>query len=101
MFLQNEYQVMISFYHHQQVPQTQDSIENFSNKISSAKMAQVTDDFMIIARVESLILCKSLKDAIKRAEHYSKAGADAIVIHSKKKTPNEILNFAKKLKKSF
>ena len=55
---------------------------------------------MIIARIESFILGKGLNDALKRAEIYSKAGADAILIHSKERTPNEIFSFAKKFKKS-
>jgi len=57
-------------------------------------------DFMVIARIESFIVGKSLSDALKRAEIYSKAGADAIFIHSKKKTPNEIFTFAKAFRKS-
>ena len=78
----------------------QDNINNFSKKISAAKKSCVSDDFLIIARIESFILGKSLEDAIRRAEAYSKAGADAILIHSKEKTPNEIFRFAKKFSKS-
>jgi len=78
----------------------QDSIKNFSNKISIAKRSQVTNDFFIVARVESFILGKTLKDAIKRANAYSAAGADAILIHSKEKNPNQIFQFAKQFKKS-
>ena len=74
--------------------QAQDSIENFSNKISAGKRAQVSDDFMI-ARVESLILKQGVEDAIVRALAYVKAGADGIMIHSKEKTPDEILSFLK------
>jgi len=81
------------------VPQTQDSIENFCNKIRAGKEAQVTDDFMIIARIESLILEKGLDDALKRAENYIEAGADLIMIHSSKKDPEEILKFCKQYKK--
>ena len=55
---------------------------------------------MVIARIESFILGKDLSDALKRATEYSKAGADALLIHSKEKTPDEIFNFAKKFKKS-
>tara|TARA_B100000963_G_C22638223_1_gene678803 strand:+ start:6534 stop:7838 length:1305 start_codon:yes stop_codon:yes gene_type:complete len=76
-----------------EVAQTQDSIENFSEKIKSGKLAQVTEDFMIIARVESLILDKGLDDALKRAEAYIDAGADGIMIHSRDKSPSEILEF--------
>jgi phosphoenolpyruvate mutase len=77
------------------VKQTQDSIEKFSHKISEGKKAQVTDDFMIIARIESLILKAGLKDALKRAKAYIEAGADGIMIHSKEKDPAEILEFCK------
>ncbi|EEG77519.1 phosphoenolpyruvate mutase [Dethiobacter alkaliphilus] len=76
-----------------EVQQNQDSIENFSRKISEGKKAQVTDDFMIIARIESLILNAGLDDALKRAEAYIAAGADAIMIHSKEKEPDEIYAF--------
>ncbi len=76
-----------------EVEQTQDSIENFNEKIKAGKVAQVTDDFMIIARIESLILEKGMKDALKRAKSYIKAGADGIMIHSRKKDPGEILEF--------
>jgi len=79
--------------------QAQDSIENFSNKISAGKRAQVSDDFMIIARVESLILKQGVEDAIVRALAYVKAGADGIMIHSKEKTPDEILSFLKLFRK--
>ena len=75
------------------VEQTQDSIENFSSKIRAGKLAQATDDFMIIARIESLILNRGLEDAILRAEAYIAAGADGIMIHSKKPEPKEIFNF--------
>ena len=81
------------------VEQTQDSIENFSLKISTGKKAQVTRSFMIIARIESLILEQGEEDALKRAEAYIAAGADAIMIHSKQETPDEILSFCKKYKK--
>lgn len=79
---------------------SQDSIKKFSKKIKIVVNSRISKDFMIIARIESLILGKSLKDAINRAEQYSKAGADAILIHSKKNHPKEIFNFAKIFKKS-
>jgi len=79
-----------------EVPQTQDSIENFCNKIRVGKEAQITGDFMIIARIESLILEKGIDDAIERANAYIEAGADSIMIHSKKKKPEEILEFCDK-----
>ena len=78
---------------------TQDSIKNFSNKIKVAKEAAFSDDFMVIARIESLILGKSQKDAINRAQSYIKAGADAILIHSKSKNSNEMFKFSKIYKK--
>ena len=76
-----------------EVLQTQDTIENFCNKISSAKKVQVTNDFMIIARIESLILDAGMADAIKRAKAYLEAGVDGIMIHSRKKDPAEIFEF--------
>src|SRR3989344_963178 len=75
--------------------QAQDTIENFSYKIKAGKKVQLTEDFMIIARIESLILKKGLEDAIERAEAYIEAGADAIMIHSKEKKFNEIKDFCK------
>jgi len=83
-----------------EVPQTQDSIANFSEKIIAAKASQVTDDFMLIARVESLILEAGMDDAVERAKAYLDAGADGIMIHSRKKDPAEIFEFCK-LYKSF
>ena len=82
-----------------EVEQYQDSIENFSKKIIASKKAQVTDDFMIIARIESLILEKGMKDALDRAVAFTKAGADGIMIHSRKKDPDEIIKFCKELRK--
>ena len=79
---------------------SQDSIKEFSKKIKIVVNSRISKDFMMIARIESLILGKPLKDAINRAEQYSKAGADAILIHSKENNPKEIFNFAKIFKKS-
>jgi phosphoenolpyruvate mutase len=79
-----------------EVSQTQDTIENFSNKIRAAKSVQVTEDFMIIARIESLILEVGMDDAINRAEAFINAGADGIMIHSRKKDPAEILEFCQR-----
>lgn len=76
-----------------EVPQEQESIENFCNKIRTGKRAQVTNDFMIVARVESLILEKGIDDALVRSKAYIDAGADAIMIHSRKKEPDEILEY--------
>lgn len=81
------------------VKQQQDTIEDFSAKINAGKKAQVTDEFMIIARIESLILEQGMEDALKRADSYIKAGADGIMIHSKEKTPDEVLEFCEKYKK--
>jgi phosphoenolpyruvate phosphomutase / 2-hydroxyethylphosphonate cytidylyltransferase len=78
------------------VIQTQDSIEAFSFKINQAKKMQATDDFMLIARIESLILEKGIDDAIFRASAYIDAGADGIMIHSRQKTANEIFEFSKR-----
>lgn len=77
------------------VPQTQDTIEHFSEKIRAAKNSQATDDFMIIARIESLILKKGQEDAISRAKAYLEAGADGIMIHSREKSPDEIFEFCR------
>lgn len=79
-----------------EVMQKQDSIENFVEKIKAGNKAKVTEDFMIIARIESLILKKGINDSIKRAKAYIKAGADGIMIHSKEKEFNEISSFLKK-----
>lgn len=76
-----------------EVAQTQDSIENFCDKIRAGKNAQRTEEFMIIARIESLILDKGQEDALERAFSYVEAGADAIMIHSRKKSPDEIFEF--------
>lgn len=76
-----------------EVKQTQDSIENFSAKIAAGKRAQKTGDFMICARIESLILEQGMEDALTRAWAYVRAGADAIMIHSRKKDPAEIFEF--------
>lgn len=80
------------------VPQSQDTIEGFSNKIKAGKAAQITEDFMIIARIESLILGKTVKDALERAFAYINAGADGIMIHSKEKTGDDIKAFCKQFR---
>lgn len=81
-----------------EVKQEQDDIEHFCAKIKAGKRAQVTDDFMIIARIESLILKAGIEDAITRAKAYIEAGCDGIMIHSKEKTPDEILEFCELFK---
>ena len=78
----------------------QDKPKLFAKKIMKICKSRQSKDFMVIARIESFIVGKGLDDALKRAEIYSKAGADAILIHSKKETPAEIYSFAKKFRKS-
>lgn len=78
--------------------QTQDSIEHFCEKIHAGKQAQITHDFMIIARIESFIAGKGLEDAIQRANAYIEAGADGIMIHSKDKSGEDIRLFCKTLR---
>jgi phosphoenolpyruvate phosphomutase len=78
----------------------QDKPEIFAKKIKQVCNTRKNNDFMMIARIESFIVGKGLDDALKRAEVYSKAGADAILIHSKEKTPTEIFSFAREFKKS-
>lgn len=73
--------------------QTQDTIEGFCDKIRVGKAAQVTRDFMIIARVESLIAGKPVEDALERAFAYVAAGADGIMIHSRNKDGEDIHEF--------
>ena len=81
-----------------EVVQTQDDIESFSAKIRAGKKAQRTKEFMICARIESLILEHGMEDALMRAFAFVEAGADAIMIHSRKKDPGEIQEFIKKFR---
>lgn len=81
-----------------EVVQTQDSIENFCAKISAGKKVQLTDDFMIIARIESLILERGMEDALNRARSFRNAGADGIMIHSREKNPAEIIEFCERFR---
>ncbi len=81
-----------------EVKQTQATIEEMSAKIAAGKKAQLTDDFMIIARIESLILEQGMEDALARAHAFVAAGADGIMIHSRKKEPDEILEFCDKFR---
>ena len=80
------------------VEQTQATIEEFSEKIAAGKKVQLTDDFMIIARIESLILEQGMGNALNRACAYVAAGADGIMIHSRKEEPDEILEFCDKFR---
>ena len=81
-----------------EVEQTQDTIGHFSAKITAGKKAQRTKEFMIIARIESLILERGMEDALERAFAFVKAGADGIMIHSRKKDPGEIFEFVEKFR---
>lgn len=82
-----------------EVEQTQDSIPNFCEKIRAGKRAQKTKEFMICARIESLILERGMEDALERAFAFTDAGADAIMIHSRKKDPSEIFEFVEKFRR--
>lgn len=84
-----------------EVHQQQESLEAFCHKISSGKAAQITRDFMLIARVESLILDLGMSDALKRAFAYVEAGADGIMIHSKRESCDEIMEFSQQFKSKF
>jgi phosphoenolpyruvate phosphomutase / 2-hydroxyethylphosphonate cytidylyltransferase len=77
-----------------EVSQTQESIESFCAKIRAGRASRVNSDFMVIARIESLILEQGMDDAVSRARAYVEAGADAIMIHSRKKQPDEVFSFA-------
>lgn len=79
-----------------EVEQTQDTIEHFCEKIRTGRQALQTQEFMIIARIESLILKQGMDDAIERAKAYIKAGAHGIMIHSREKSPDEIFEFCEK-----
>lgn len=79
-----------------EVQQTQDSIENFSKKIAEGRNALQTDKFLIIARIESLILKAGMEDAVARAKAFIEAGANGIMIHSREKTPDEIFEFCRR-----
>lgn len=82
-----------------EVKQTQESIEAFSAKISAGKRAQKSSDFMIIARIESLILERGMEDALERAFAFVQAGADGIMIHSRRREPDEIFTFVERFRR--
>lgn len=77
----------------------QEDVDKFCEKIKAGKKARITEDFMIFARIESLIAGKSVDDALERAKAYIQVGADGIMIHSKDKTPEKILEFCAEYKK--
>lgn len=81
--------------------QEQESVKIFCNKIKTGKNACSLKSLLLIARIESFILNKGIKDAIYRANSYVNAGADGIMIHSKDKSPKEIINFSRQFKKKF
>lgn len=83
------------------VIQTQEEIDVFCHKISVGRHSRINSDFMIIARIESLILDRGMEDAMKRAHAYAKAGADAIMIHSRKPQPREVFEFARLFRSSY
>lgn len=82
-----------------EVAQTQSSIEDFVHRIQVGKKAQITKDFMIIARIESLILEQGMEDAVTRAKAYIEGGADGIMIHSRQKSPDEVFEFCERFSK--
>jgi phosphoenolpyruvate phosphomutase / 2-hydroxyethylphosphonate cytidylyltransferase len=83
------------------VAQTQEAIPAFCDKIRAGRAARVRDDFMVIARIESLILKKGMADAMQRAEAYAEAGVDGVMIHSCDHTPDEVYEFARLFRQSF
>lgn len=83
-----------------EVFQEQEDIQIFSQKIRAARAAVISEDFMIIARIESLILENGLEDALTRADAYVNAGVDGVMIHSRKKKPDEVIEFASKFRQS-
>jgi phosphoenolpyruvate phosphomutase len=84
-----------------EVDQTQEEIPAFCDKIRAGRQARVSDDFMVIARIESLILEKGMADAMARAEAYAAAGVDGIMIHSRASQPDEVYEFARQFRQSF
>jgi phosphoenolpyruvate phosphomutase len=80
------------------VEQTQDDPKRFAEKVQTGKSAQTTEDFMVIARVESLILGQGTKDAINRANMYHDAGADALLIHARDRDTTELFSVLNELR---
>jgi phosphoenolpyruvate phosphomutase len=84
-----------------EVLQTQEDVQLFCEKIQVGRAARVGNDFMVFARIESLILDKGIHDAIERAQAYAEAGADGIMIHSRKNTPDEVFEFSRVFRNEF
>lgn len=84
-----------------EVEQSQEDIQSFCDKLRAGKSSRINNDFMIIARIESLILEKGMKDALKRANAYVEAGADGIMIHSRRQQPDEVYEFARHFRSDF
>ena len=82
-----------------EVKQEQEDVKVFSEKIKAGRSSRISEHFMVIARVESLILEKGVKDALSRADAYIEAGVDGIMIHSRQKTTDEIFQFSKEFRK--
>ena len=83
-----------------EVAQEQEDISSFCDKIRAGRAALVSNDFMIIARIESLILEQGMDDALLRAAAYVEAGVDGIMIHSRQKSPDEVFEFARIFRQS-
>ena len=83
------------------VKQYQETPKKFAQKIKLIKKVKINKDFLVIARIESLILGKNVKDALERAKLYLKSGVDGIMIHTAKKNPREIFEFSKKFRKVY
>lgn len=83
------------------VAQTQDDVGLFCDKIRAGRASRISSDFMVIARIESLILDKGMDDAVIRAQAYVDAGVDGIMIHSRRKEPDEVYEFAQIFRSDF
>lgn len=83
------------------VVQHQECVDVFCDKIAAGKRAQITNEFMIVARIESLILERGMDDALERARRYVGAGADAIMIHSRQRRPQEVFTFAERFRTEY
>jgi phosphoenolpyruvate phosphomutase len=83
------------------VAQTQEEAGLFCDKIRAGRASRLSSDFMVIARIESLILDKGMNDAVMRAQAYVEAGVDGIMIHSRLKQPDEVYEFARIFRSDF